>query len=323
MNSSSASTVARVSPRLTSGLTVSELPCPATAGARLVTARQSGGTVDLKPLSATTPHGQGAIQPGILYGFERNRDIYEYKHPSSDGAPMFRVNDLNYCLGLGPGVERNYAYMLRTLKVAEGADPLLAEALKNGPGDLHEDTRVHQSTGVDYITSWRHFLGKHASKLGAASLLKLHKLEGQNAAVVDKRLHSFINKNLIIGITASEGAGIKSLLEQAIQAEEPDVALTAMMESCDELRGIVRTAFFRKTSKLGLDWAHERGIPVSFVEAQQARDALVALREQQPATGESPWPYQVPEHKFSYLPITFSEMKHIQRMGYSITDALV
>jgi hypothetical protein len=138
-----------------------------------------------------------------------------------------------------------------------------------------------------------------------------------------KMVESFVDKNLPRGIRGimHEGGHLKRVVElflNAARSEDPYGHLQAEIDKLkdgDALRLIVgeilRMAFLRQTSKLGLEFAAQEKIPVLFVW----KDA----RGEDVTSGNAPhtdlWWHggRGLSHK-DYGEITYSEMRHVDRM---------
>lgn len=278
------------------------------------------------PVVFSDPDGRAPAT--LLYGFTKQRIPYLKEHRSTlSELPLFTIDQLNAALSLPDWLDEDFPGMIKSLR--NRSDPKnreMRENLKKAPAVLAGHTGMSETEVTRHLESWRNYLSLHADSLSISSLLKFDRLRQGEVESVDHHIYSFINKNLNDTVVDKETvSGIKEALWFLSTMKTPEEVLPGMMEELDDLPSILFNAFFRKTSKLALDWAQEQDIPTEFVGGEMVEQTLPSLlvnRTGKPG-GEPSWPYQQDRPVHAFFPVTFSEMKHIQRKGYSVKNVKV
>ncbi|UWM65337.1 RHS repeat protein [Enterobacter sp. CP102] len=281
------------------------------------------------PLTWCDPDGQDPIT--LLYGFEAFRMKYEEQN-RGNGKPVVRIDQLNNALKLRDMFKKNYDL---TITVLKNASPTLNDAQKKrymiAASELQVNTGIStEEEAFSMIISWRSFLSEHAEELKFSSLIKIDKIKqslesdpsGETAKAM---ICSFINKNMPGDVipTKPEDSPVNKLLT-LINGDNPDEKIGQLMQEEHTVFWTLVSAFFRKTSKLGLDWAsQQKNCELVFIEG--AFDDA-ALKNEALTFDETHWkefgdkeaqliqekPYKGSKRTHSYFPITFSEMKHVK-----------
>lgn len=208
--------------------------------------------------------------------------------------------------------------------------------LKTGRNDtLREKEEKSPNMYIDK-DGWRAFLARHVDKIDIFSrILDIYHAEDEKSDVelsgwkkesrdrgAGAAIEAFIRKNLSFDAASLSDSDIKALtaalilyaqsLEIASEHVLPEEEFTAVCNSLlnndlkDALDSVIRTAFFRQTSKLALDFFKEKGIPVLFAWTDYRGYTI---------QGEQNEKWWKGEKKFSPsgAPITYSEMRYVQR----------
>ncbi|WP_146021787.1 MULTISPECIES: hypothetical protein [unclassified Pseudomonas] len=270
----------------------------------------------------------------LLYGFTSFRKYYAGQETRRRGKTKIIIIDhLNESLDLVNRVNKDYAGAIESIRNMGGD---INQAEKNHYADEAYD--LMKKTGIKspqhamlLILSWRKFLSKNADKLQITSLIKESKMRVASPKDATRRLFGFFNKNSPEGVHNKEKEiSAVVALGTLLNGPCPEVSISEAMKSNVYISYAVRMAFFRKVSKLGLDWARSQSqLHTVFVEGafsdevKQDNDKSNDQAHWRSFTQEdekslSSKPYFIVNRIASYLPITYSEMKHVRRLNYDV-----
>lgn len=270
----------------------------------------------------------------LLYGFTQFRDYYAGQESSRDrNIEIVLIDDMNHSLDLRDRVLKDYAGTIRAIRNMGGSVNQAQEAhYMDKAYELMRETGIKKPQhALSLILSWRKFLSDNASKLRIISLIKKSKMSAVPRKEATRRLFGFFNKNLY-GELHNKEKEIKSVMKlgQLLNGPNPEIDISEAMKSNEDIGLAVCGAFFRKLSKLGLDWARSQPqLNTVFVEGafsdemkhnkDQCSDSTHWRSfTQEDERGLSEKPYFIVNRRASYLPITYSEMKHVRRMNYDV-----
>ncbi|WP_338524031.1 RHS repeat-associated core domain-containing protein [Pseudomonas batumici] len=277
------------------------------------------------PVSFIDPDGCAAT---ILYGMHESRQAFLAWESEGPEKTYITIDMLNDALGISmdssggdANVAANYSKIINRIKMGvpvtdRSINYVVSEAMGlkdlNGSGvrallQSWSDFLRNNVEQVDVIESWKRKYG------GSAALKK----NGKPSDSFKEGLKKIIRKNYGV---EHDFKGY-SVLAQAVY-KGPD---TYMKESKDYPQMLVLStisgAFFRKTSKLALDWAAEIGNPVLFV--------LGHATFTEKGLQTTPFGAEVSRKTYKHAkkggktqatsvrePITFSEYRHAQKKGY-------
>jgi insecticidal toxin complex protein TccC len=236
------------------------------AAISMLTYDRASVDADLEVRNNPTSHrdADGLAPVTMVYGFEPFRQKYIAERRG--GGVFLRIDDLNAALDFRERLRKDYTETIQSIK--NMAAPLNRAQIEHY--NAQADELMHY-TGIDnraealrYIMSWRSFLSQHADELTFTSLVKHAKMHPSKASPKEAttRLFGFLNKNLP-GKLRDKRSEFETAtkLGALLNARAPNQVLkTAMLENGD-IGIAVQNAFFRKVSKLGLDWTQsEKGI---------------------------------------------------------------
>ncbi|WP_198362038.1 RHS repeat-associated core domain-containing protein, partial [Burkholderia ubonensis] len=276
----------------------------------------------------------GGLAPvTMVYGFEPFRQKYIAENRGE--SAFIRIDDLNAALDFRERLQKNFTESVRSIK--NMSTPLNRAQTEHYNAQADE---LMQYTGIDsrtealhYIMSWRTFLAQHADELTFTSLVKHAKMHPTQATPKEAttRLFGFLNKNLP-GKLRNKNTELETAktFGGLLNSADPNLALKNTMSSNSDIGIAVQNSFFRKLSKLGLDWAQsESDINLVFVEG-----AFTSSVNESPADAlnERNWrkftsedeanldarSYRVARRTAAYFPITYSEMRHARKKRYDI-----
>ncbi len=105
---------------------------------------------------------------------------------------------------------------------------------------------------------------------------------------------------------------VNGCLVEAAKENGMQLSQTEMQALNEVVDSIIGNAFFRQTSKLGLDFFREKGIPVMFYWTNHQG---YSMPDENPALGKKWWKDLNASIQDHYgAAITFSEMRHVQKM---------
>lgn len=275
----------------------------------------------------------------LLYGFEDVRKIVLPALKKANPESRFiKIDDLNHYIDITEGsVMQDFPGLInRIKKFVPLRGPYRMFYLETARG-LSAETGLSLDRCFDLLESWRDFLKKNSAKFSLLSLYGSSKVN--DATQAKERLYRLINKNFCGPLRDkktefSETKALASILNE----EDPrsrDALLRENMERFPTVALSISNAFFRKTSKLGLEWASENNIHVLFIESALEQSALEANqpnnRQKNAAFVGIPSEitsatrtknYAQSKRVAAYDPITFSEMRHYRRLNMKNVEAL-
>jgi hypothetical protein len=262
--------------------------------------------------------------PVMLLGYDKVRyDYLRFLKESASSNSYFFIDWLNDALSLSKRIDIDFIGLSEELKSQE---PLSADF------SAHKEKAIKKMCRIAGITadlaralldSWSDYLALHSESLSISSILKFSSIRGQDQATTEKTIFSFINKNFDDKVVPDSDISLmkdsiwylSTLDDKGLREDLPGV-----LEAHDDLLDILTNAFFRRTSKLAMEWAKIEGIPVRFVGGKSVRKQLV---DQKSESGNPNSPYKVGFRTPSYSPITHSEMRKNNRMGNFVPDVKV
>ncbi|MFV8800301.1 RHS repeat domain-containing protein [Yersinia sp. LJYL362] len=263
----------------------------------------------------------------MIYGFEPFRMEYSLSKNQTADTPILRIDDLNLSIDLMERLKKDYTKTVSSLKnMGDNLNSAQNEHYKQKSKELMKDTGIKsQQSAMSLIMSWRSYLSQHYDELSLTSLIKLDKMSNPKTEhEATYRLYGFLNKN-------TPGKLRKKSVEKntvtqfinLLNSNDPNQNLKSAMESNSDIGVAVINAFFRKVSKLSLDWSQlQPEIETVFIEGAftdnvklSPKDAYIQdnwrkfTSEDESALSEKP--YKLRKRAATYFPITHSEMKHV------------
>jgi hypothetical protein len=277
---------------------------------------------EISVLADTLKVAKQSSEPFLLFGFSATREAYCSEHLDALAEyPMFTIDSLNEALSLEERIARNLGRLASDLRDkapprSKGMQAVLAEA----PDALADATGIAPERLSQYIESWQSYLAEHSDRLSFASLVKFDAVRELAPFDINKHLCAFINKNYAraAGVASSDNKLIEALLALKDKPDaEVNKALHKAMKKLPDLADILASAFFRRTSKMAMEWAKQEGIPVHFVGGESIRTQLQAMSSLPNGQRRA---YKTEHITPSYFPITYSEIRQDQRMGRYVID---
>lgn len=253
---------------------------------------------------------QGMAPVKLLYGMEEVRKSYIEKQKDE---PLIRIDYINSALKITPDNLPNIIGDIKKgIKVTDNDVKFLVELV---------DNKITLEDSKEILTSWSAFLKKNYNYISLAEKSKKIKnptefiLKNAPTEAEIGRLGGKVSPAVLAEVTPQIDHFLKlgnkkgfKKLEENLSGDDPHKNIAF---------DIFANSFFRKTSKLGLDWAYSKGSPIG-----NGVDFLLYSQRGQfteEALNSKPWKdYTGSYSKRAAGPITFSEYRHAVRKGYAI-----
>jgi len=274
----------------------------------------------------------------LLYGFDNVRssvlEALKKKHPRKR---FVKIDDLNFHLDITLKALSDFPRLIQRINNFGALNSVQRTVYFEAAQALSAETGLKVERSFDLLQSWREFLQKKYGKLTPLALYGASKVNDPKQAI--ERLYRLVNKNVPgqIKTKKMEFTAIKALAS-IINEEDAEARNKLLRENMQKFANVgmsIGNAFFRKTSKLGLEWAEENNIGVVFIES--ALDETVSDEHQTSGAQQENKFVAIPpevvsdtrtkayaqgERVKSYEPITFSEMRHYRRRGMRNVQAI-
>jgi len=273
---------------------------------------QNSSPASKKP-KLVTRRPQASSLPDIVlvYGMEPDRGKYLTSEKDSSTARL-TIDDLNSALGLS---EQSLTDPLLR-QIESNAIPVTESAVayvKNWAPRL-EPSQVRR-----VLQSWSNQLHQHYE-----DLQPIRKIRGSTKRETNNNLKNLLLKNVStpFALNLSTTPSFKIEIDQYLKEINSDRSHTGVGSNSGELiRSGTTNSFFRKTSKIGLDWAKDNPHLISMVEfitwgTGKSGETIDVTKEA----------FKTAAHKRNdaliypegtYYPITFSELRHIDKNNFT------
>jgi insecticidal toxin complex protein TccC len=267
------------------------------------------------PVSYADENGLQSVR--LVYGFADVR--YKYMaNPARKKSPdvLVMIDSLNYALDVTPeGIAKG---LMKSIKdgIQVKADHV-KKLIEDAPG-------LEANTAKTLLNEWSAHLKKNYAYVSVSEVIKKsYKKNHDIMSVVHKNNASkelgWSEKDLKPGVFETAYKITKAF--ENSNKNGAQMAATILLDTREDIliRAVANAfqiAFFRRTSKLGLDWASKSTTisGVDFVMMKCGQYHLEALTDVRPKTGDSMNP------KKRYHPITHSEVRYVTRKKLSVNN---
>ncbi|WP_369788778.1 hypothetical protein [Rouxiella sp. WC2420] len=256
----------------------------------------------------------------LFYGMEAARGDYEHKYKNQHGnlnnLRWIRIDNLNASLGLSPD-------KLMTTNIIDDLKKGINVGAINATDLMQEYRWLTLVEATDLLKSWSSFLKKNYDYLSFSRMDKTvldflgKNTDSTNMGIngLNTNNYEMIFDNLKTAFKSSNKYGHKVMRKLIYDHQH------IRRRSVDHVTNAFINAFFRKTSKLGLDWANSNSSKLSGVSFMNyyvnqrgysdiMRDAQIK-RERYTNSN-----IQAFNQSDEIYPITFSEIRHAMRKKY-------
>jgi len=270
----------------------------------------------------------------LVYGMDNygGRQHYLDDKQRIAGEVWITIDQLNAVLGIAPNkpLNRVLSTIVEGMEVNSSQVSTLTGAV---PG-------LDGNTATSLLTSWSSFLQSHYDKLSPGR--KIHHAAAGARLEVAKNL---FKKNL--RLDNEQGKEVADAVQLALPEYTKDLVSgrlrdigivpaylprgTANDRALGNLDNMNTTAFFRQTSKLGLDWAMSKNSSIDYIDfvftgtvadGETIIDLRPEMRKSKSATHARWMSAELSQAGNVCYPITFSELRHVQRKQYHGSDQM-
>lgn len=242
----------------------------------------------------------------LLYGFSDARDAYLDELGPQEDTDLVRIDSMNEVIGIDfPSVTEDYFGVFQRIRGRLQPDDAAVERFRE---ELKPYYRGSAFDAARVLMSWAGYLSTRADELDIAAKLAAYRASGDT-----EKLGQFWKKNSIHDLAVDQ---VEKFTEDYFSRPS-----SFLRNAQREVREIVASWVFRRTSKLALDWVHSDASHAAhgvwFLDVIKQKDGGVSQRVNLDKQLLKQQKYKGLWGEASVRePVTYSEARHMSRMGY-------
>jgi len=258
----------------------------------------------------------------LVFGMDPNRNNYLNEARNlTDNSIRLTMTELNLAIGIT--AESNVDHTLKLLEAPPAITGLHVEnfiAIRN-------DVAGHEETVKNVLSSWASYLYQHQKSLPPSRKIRQSE-PGQRVGMAKNMLIKNLMPDIVDKHPINDDAHLSTIIDTHIHRLTLHPSYNSGIGTGDEIHftNAASRAFFRKTSKLGLDWAAQEDSPIDSIEfitkwtnslGQTIDISPEASKPKELFANHRAAASDMGKH---YLPITFSELRHIRKNSIKTTQ---